>query len=734
VYWLVMKSVTQLWKSISDFRIDTVPEQGRRSIVILNRINFFIILISLFGFIASVSDYWIMHGGRPEIGTLRLLLMMLSGLISFVFVAWQRYFVAKITASILPAFFLIIFPTILGDVKIEYYFYYPPAGIALAMIPVMLFPQKKERIWLISLVFFCFLLSVTSDNLLSYFSYDYKSLEILQGRYFFYKLSDILLFLFIILIVFSLKDINTRYETILSNQNIRLLAQKEELTAQSEELTFKNDELNKLNLDLGSSNLELEKLKIHLEDLVKSRTAALSESELRFRSIFENANDAIFMMKGDVFQECNLKTAEMFGYSKEQIIGSTPVRFSPDHQPDGSKSVEKADEKIKASLEGFPQRFEWLHARMDGGLFDAEVSLSRLNLGGENFLLAIVRDITERKKSEQALRDSEKKFRNIFDKTKHGIIILGPDLTIMAANKAVTDISGHLTEADVPLNVLDILLPEHIQLAKERFSALINGENLAPVEYKVKYKDGHTHVIEAESSIMDYYGQNAILVILRDVTHIKEAEQKVLDAIIQTEENERSRIAQDLHDGLGPVLSTIKIYFQVYEDTKDQDKREQLTKKLKNTIEEAIKGISEISHNISPHVLRNYGFYAALKQLIHQISLTNIVKFNLDLGNERELNENTGITLYRTISELINNSIKHANCSNISVIFSNSEGFLQVDYSDDGKGFIVNSVIEKPVRGSGLQNIMNRINALNGKVEFSSTLERGMQAFLKIPI
>ena len=729
-----MKRLTRLWKFISYFGTHCIPEQDRRSIVILNRINFFSIIINLLGFGAIVINYWFILGGKPEIGAFRLIFILISSLFSFMLVRFRRYFAARIITSVLPAFFLIIFPTLVGDIKIEYYFYYPPAGIALTLIPILLFPQRKDRMVLIMLVLFFFLLSITSDNVLSYFSGDEIIPDILKERYFFYKLSEVLLFLFIILTVFTLKDINTKYETILANQNIRLVAQKEELTAQSEELAAKNEELNKLNLNLGSSNRELEKFKNHLEDLVKSRTAALSESESRFRSIFENANDAIFMMKGDVFQECNLKTAEIFGCSKEEIIGSTPVRFSPVHQPDGRKSAEKAGEKIRSALEGIPQRFEWLHSRKDGDLFDAEVSLSRLDLGGEKYLLAIVSDITERKKSEQALRDSEKKFRNIFDKTKHGIIILGSDLTILDANKAVSDFTGHLTDADPHLNVMDILLPEHIHQVKDRILALANGENLAPIEYKVKYKDGQTHFVEAESSIMDYHGQNAILVILRDVTHIKEAEQKVLEAVIQTEENERSRIAQDLHDGLGPVLSTVKIYFQVYEDTKDHDKRELLTEKIKSTIEEAIKSISEISHNISPHVLRNYGFYAALKQLIHSITLTNVIKIHLDCPEESILSMNTGITLYRAITELINNSFKHSGCKKISIRIFHIEGIICVDYADDGHGFNVDEVVGKSAQGSGVQNIVNRIKALQGKIDFSSKEGKGMQASLRLPM
>jgi PAS domain S-box-containing protein len=134
---------------------------------------------------------------------------------------------------------------------------------------------------------------------------------------------------------------------------------------------------------------------------------ALRKSEAKYRMLFDSANDAIFIWKDSRMIDCNARTLKMFGCTMYDMTTDDPILwFSPPFQPDGKNSREGALEKIFAAAAGEPQFFEWKHCRKDGTLFDAEVSLNRIELGGEILVQSILRDITERKQAEEKIRET----------------------------------------------------------------------------------------------------------------------------------------------------------------------------------------------------------------------------------------------------------------------------------------------------------------------------------------
>ncbi len=147
------------------------------------------------------------------------------------------------------------------------------------------------------------------------------------------------------------------------------------------------------------------------------------DSEAKYKALFESANDSIFLMDEDLFIDCNKKTLELYNCTYDQIIGQPPYKFSPEMQPDGRSSQEKALEKITAAFDGISQFFEWKHTQYDGTPFDAEVSLNRVELKGKAYLLAIVRDITKRKAAEREIRKSQLFIQRIAD-TLPGVLFV----------------------------------------------------------------------------------------------------------------------------------------------------------------------------------------------------------------------------------------------------------------------------------------------------------------------
>ncbi|MBE0698118.1 MAG: PAS domain S-box protein, partial [Anaerolineaceae bacterium] len=142
--------------------------------------------------------------------------------------------------------------------------------------------------------------------------------------------------------------------------------------------------------------------------LLQVAEKALIESQQRYFSLFEFASDAIFLMRGHIIIECNRRCEEIFGMSRDEILGCTPFDLSPELQPDGQRSAEIGSRLIQLSLEGTPQVFSWVHQQKNGSALDMEINLGRVMVNGEALTQAVLRDMTAWRRAEQIEHERSK--------------------------------------------------------------------------------------------------------------------------------------------------------------------------------------------------------------------------------------------------------------------------------------------------------------------------------------
>ncbi len=253
---------------------------------------------------------------------------------------------------------------------------------------------------------------------------------------------------------------------------------------------------------------------------------ALRESEARFRHLFDSSPDAVWVLNGHLFGEGNASAAAMFGLKEgKDFIDRHPSEFSPPLQPDGEDSATKAERMMVLAEEHGVHRFEWLHRRADGGEFPAEVTLTAMKRPDRRVLYGVVRDITDRKRAEKALAESEERYREVFQTTMDAInITRAEDGRYIEVNQAFIDITGYRREEVIGHTGLELNLwvdPTDRQRLMEIMATTgrVNNE-----EVRFRRKNGETLWGLISTLRMELNGEPLLLSITRDITDRKRAE------------------------------------------------------------------------------------------------------------------------------------------------------------------------------------------------------------------
>lgn len=368
----------------------------------------------------------------------------------------------------------------------------------------------------------------------------------------------------------------------------------------------------------------------------------------------------------------------------------------------------------------------WMWLKAKAKILDYSSEKQAINLVGTLI------DITQRKQAEakikedeKQIRASEERWRSLIEQAADEIIIHDFEGNILDVNLATCKLLGYDRKEIIGSNMTLLDQKYNLNQFKTQWNKLRPENASIKLESIQKRKNNTTFPVEIHLSLIDLTDTKLILSVASDISVRQETERKVLNAVIEAEENERKRFATDLHDSIGPLLSSINLYLSALSKSKLNERNEQIISSSREIVNETLINIKEISNNLSPHVLNDFGLVNAINSFISKINLSKTINITLDSKNlEKRINQQIEVVIYRVITELINNTIKHAEANNIQISLSRENNSLNLIYIDDGKGFDPDEINSEST-GMGLYNILSRIKSLNGSHNIQSNPETG---------
>ncbi|MEA1874314.1 MAG: response regulator [Bacteroidota bacterium] len=376
------------------------------------------------------------------------------------------------------------------------------------------------------------------------------------------------------------------------------------------------------------------------------------------------------------------------------------------------------------------------------GYSDIQLAIDLMKMGAldfvvkdENFqdvLSAVVQRVDEQialkkkmKRVQSQLVENEALYRNTVNQIPDPILYYYKDKVYFINQSFKNKIAYDLDELNSGkwIDIKHELKLQKIDLWADKSN---KNEIYPAFESRFKTKDGNSVYVIIKAIKSKYNEADANMLLFIDITESKEFETRLMKSIIDTEERERIRFARDLHDELGPVLSGIKLYVDLLgTDQGTGDLQKELRSKISSLIDTAVQTSRNFSGNLIPSVLLDFGVNKAIQGFINQISSKAAPKIIFESNFTQRLEQNIEITIFRVLKELINNSIKHADCQNIDIqLFCTESNKIKLFYEDDGKGFDFDKV-NKENKGIGLKSITNRLNMIQANHHFETSLGEG---------
>lgn len=378
---------------------------------------------------------------------------------------------------------------------------------------------------------------------------------------------------------------------------------------------------------------------------------------------------------------------------------------------------------------------------------DAKSILEGYKLGAIDFLIKPinqeiigqkVRFFLELEKQKQAIINSQKEISfqaKLLQNVNDSIIYTDLDGIIQYVNMGTYYTFGYMPDNLLGSTLFKLFPEQHKDLYDNELQ-LILKTNLYQSVWQGHHSNGKNIWIDIKISLLYNIDKNpeGYIVVSKDITLRKKAEEEAMKSYITGEDNERKRIAYDLHDGLGQILTAAGFNFSsINEEIQLLSKEKQKEYNLGvDFLNKAINELRVIAHNLMPKIIENFGLITAVRSLIESTRKNYEVKikFSENLGNKR-FNPQMEINLYRITQEILNNAIKHSKASNINFQYQINDDEIIFTYYDNGVGFNYNKLKNK---GEGLNNIKNRVKSMSGIISISSKKQKGTSISIEITL
>jgi PAS domain S-box-containing protein len=476
----------------------------------------------------------------------------------------------------------------------------------------------------------------------------------------------------------------------------------------------------------------------------------LQQSELFYRNLIADSLDGIILSDASgsiTFVAPSVKN--ILGYEAQEVMGRNCFEFvHPDDIAWAFESFQKEvgeNPVIKSIVVRLKKRDgSWLWCMARGHNLMANPHIKSI--------VIYIHDYTLRKQASEALKESEKRFRNLIGELQVGVILSAPDASTIMCNKTICQMLMVPEEDFIGRNVYQVL-PDDFVYEDGTYMPIAERPLSRAIQTKKNVKDvvlGFRQCVTGErlwvlintDPVLDERGELLhIICTIKDITDRKRLEEELVaeqishqkaltQATIDGQEKERREIGKELHDNVGQQLTTTKLFLDMAKTTADDGTAEMVSLALKG-ISDVINEVRTISHALVPPTLGDLGIIESIEELIEAIRYVQLIKIDFDYFdlNEDRVPENQQLMLYRIIQEGLNNIIKHADATTVSIVMKNTNRQLLLEIKDNGKGFNMATVR----KGLGITNIKNRAELFDGKVTLTSTSGGGCTLKVVIP-